>query len=233
LPLSVPTALAFLPPSPDIFDIFKKQGYLREAGSFMKIIAIRHGEIGLNATGKTTGWLDEELTPTGVQQAQALADSLTAEFSTIIASPLRRAAHTAELIAAKHPARIILDPNIRERNFGSLSGKSWAEIEAETGLDLRHRDVDLMDYDYRPYGGESAAEVIARTKRFILTASEYEAAGELGSGDLVAVTHGGIIKVLYSLLASDPRKPITNCSVHNFYVDTESFAISATGANLP
>jgi broad specificity phosphatase PhoE len=200
---------------------------------FMKIIAIRHGEIGLNTTGKTTGWLDEELTATGVSQAQTLADHLTADFTTIIASPLRRAAHTAQIIAAKHPSRIILDPNLRERNFGSLSGKSWTEIEAETGLDLRHRDIDLMDYDYRPYGGESAAEVIARTKRFILTATEYAAAGELASGDLVAVTHGGIIKVLYSLLESDPRHPITNCSVHNFYVDTESLAISASGATLP
>ena len=68
-----------------------------------------------------------------------------------------------------------------------------------------------MAYDYRPYGGESAGEVTARVKEFLRTALEIS-----GGRDLVAVTHGGVIKLLYTLLASDGRKPITNCSVHVF-----------------
>jgi probable phosphoglycerate mutase len=191
----------------------------------MKIIAIRHGEIALNSENKTTGWIDEDLSPTGQQQALALADSLSADFDTIIASPLLRTASTARAIAAKHPCKIIFDPNLRERNFGSLNGKTWDEIETETGKDLRHLDIDLMNYDYRPYGGESVAEVIARTKEFIRMAFEHA-----DSGDVAAVTHGGIIKVLYSLLEADSRQPITNCSVHVFHPYPKVLEMSASPA---
>lgn len=178
----------------------------------MRIIAIRHGETALNRENRTTGWVDDDLTAKGREQALAMADGLHEEFELIVSSPLLRAANTAKTIAAKHPCKIMFDANLRERNFGALNGKTWAEIEAETGKDLRHLDVDLMAYDYRPYGGESVAEVTARVKEFV----RWEQ--EIADGrDLVAVTHGGVIKLLYTLLACDGRKPITNCSVHVFY----------------
>lgn len=179
----------------------------------MRIIAIRHGETELNCENRLTGWVDDDLTVKGRSQALALANSLDEDFDLIVSSPLLRAVNTAKTIAAKHPCRIVLDAKLRERNFGSLNGKSWEEIEAETGKDLRHLDVDLMAYDYRPYGGESVGEVTARVKEFLRTAFEIS-----GGRDFVAVTHGGIIKLLYTLLASDGRKPITNCSVHVFYL---------------
>jgi probable phosphoglycerate mutase len=178
----------------------------------MRIIAIRHGETALNLENRLTGWVDDDLTAKGREQALAVANRLDEEFELIVSSPLLRAANTAKAIAAKHPCKILLDTKLRERNFGALSGKSWAEIETETGKDLRHLDVDLMAYDYRPYGGESVAEVTARVRDFVRSAEEIA-----DGGDLVAVTHGGVIKLLYTLLASDGRKPITNCSVHLFY----------------
>lgn len=180
----------------------------------MRIIAIRHGETSLNTEERITSWVDDDLTAKGREQALAAAEGLHEKFELIISSPLLRAANTAKAIAAKHPSRIVFDANLRERNFGSLSRKTWAEIEAETGKDMRHEDVDLMAYDYRPYGGESVADVTARVKEFLRNAYE------LGGGhDVVVVTHGGIIKLFYclpSLLVADGRKPITNCSVHVF-----------------
>jgi probable phosphoglycerate mutase len=180
----------------------------------MKLIAIRHGEIDLNSEGKTTGWLDVDLSLTGRRQATQLAASLKEEFDILVSSPLLRALNTAEIIADSHPCTILLDPNLRERNFGSLNGKTWSEIEKETGRDLRHPDNDLMSYDYRPYGGECVEDVIARARQFIAAVSKQE-----GGGNIAAVTHGGIIRILYSLLPADSRKPITNCSVHVFYVN--------------
>jgi broad specificity phosphatase PhoE len=159
--------------------------------------------------------VDGDLTAMGEEQALAMANSLDEEFELIVSSPLLRAASTAKAIAAKHPCKILFDANLRERNFGSLNGKSWEQIEAETGKDLRHLDVDLMAYDYRPYGGESSEGVTARVKEFVRGAPEIA-----GGRDLVAVTHGGVIKLLYTLLASDGRKPITNCSVHVFHLPT-------------
>ena len=178
----------------------------------MRIIAIRHGETLLNCENRLTGWVDDDLTAKGRDQALAMADGLHEEFELIVSSPLLRAASTAKTIAAKHPCKIIFDADLRERNFGSLNGKTWAEVEAETGKDLRHLDVDLMAYDYRPYGGESVEDVTARVKAYLRSAQEIA-----DGRDLVAVTHGGVIKLLYTLLESDGRKPITNCSVHVFH----------------
>lgn len=180
----------------------------------MKLIAIRHGEIDLNSEGKTTGWLDVDLSLAGRRQATQLAASLKEEFDILVSSPLLRALNTAKIIAESHPCTILLDPNLRERNFGSLNGKTWSEIEKETGRDLRHPDNDLMSYDYRSYGGECVDDVIARTRQFIATVNK-QARGE----NIAIVTHGGIIRILYSLLPSDSRKPITNCSLHVFYVN--------------
>jgi len=179
----------------------------------MRIIAIRHGETALNCENRLTGWVDHDLTAKGREQALAVAKSLHEEFELIVSSSLVRAANTAKAIAAKHPCKILFDANLRERNFGSLNGKSWDEIAAETGKDLRHLDVDLMAYDYRPYGGESVEGVTARVKEFVRSAQEIA-----GGRDLVAVTHGGVIKLLYTLLESDGRQPITNCSVHVFHL---------------
>ena len=180
----------------------------------MKIIAIRHGEIGLNAEGKTTGWLDVDLSPTGRLQAAQLAEKLTCDFKVIVSSPLLRALDTARILSDKNPCPVFIEKDLRERNFGSLNGMTWTEIENETGKDLRHLDNDLMLYDYRPYGGECVEDVITRVKKFVAAVKE----NRYGSGDIGAITHGGIIRILYSLLISDIRKPITNCSVHVFYL---------------
>ena len=186
--------------------------------SHMRIIAIRHGEIPLNAQDRLTGWIDQDLTPAGRDQALRLADSLQQGFEVLFASPLLRTVSTAAILAAKYPCKIVLDPNLRERNFGSLNGKTWAEVEAETGQDLRHQDIDLMNYDYRPYAGESVAQVTARARAFIRSATACGATACGATGDVAAVTHGGIIKILYSLLPSDHRQPISNCSIHIFHL---------------
>jgi 2,3-bisphosphoglycerate-dependent phosphoglycerate mutase len=177
----------------------------------MKIIAIRHGETATNAAGLITGWNDEDLTEKGVAQAQEAATTLKAEFRFIVSSPLRRAQHTAEIVAAAHPCKIVLDPNLRERNFGRLNGKTWEEIEAESGKPMRSIDIEQMAYDYRPWDGECVAEVTARVQEFLRQAPEID-----GGRDLVAVTHGGIIKLLYLMLAHQERRPISNCSIHEF-----------------
>ncbi len=181
----------------------------------MRIIAIRHGETGLNVENRLTGWVDGDLDDRGREQARAAADSLNERFDVMVSSPLLRTANTARIIAERHPCKLMFDPNLRERNFGSLSGKSWAEIESETGKDLRQIDVVEMAYDYRPYGGEWVGEVTARVREFLRGAAALD-----GGRDVAVVTHGGIIKMLYTLLESEGRRPITNCSVHVFHLPT-------------
>lgn len=200
----------------------------------MRILAVRHGEVGMNVRERLSGWIDEELTERGREQAAEVAEKLAVEsFETVYASPLKRAAETAGIIAARKPARRVLDARLRERNFGSLCGKNWVEAEAESGLPLRRLDTELMQYDYRPWGGESVDDVLGRVDGFlremIAAESGAEARGVGASGvgahdlraqgerDVVVVSHGGAIKAMYWLLEAEHAKlPISNCSVHVF-----------------
>jgi broad specificity phosphatase PhoE len=90
----------------------------------MKIIAVGHGETQSTITGKLIGWLDEELTSKGREEASRLAGGLPEEVVVIVSLPLPPALQTAKIVAGLSSCRIMVDANLGERNFGSLAGES-------------------------------------------------------------------------------------------------------------
>ncbi len=84
---------------------------------------LRHGETEWNKTGKTQGQLDSQLNETGRGQAAAAAIALADEpIERIIASPLSRALHTAQAVAAKHDITVETDPELMECHLGDHQG---------------------------------------------------------------------------------------------------------------
>jgi len=71
-----------------------------------------------------------------------------------------------------------------EMNFGHWQGVRWDAIEPQL-IDAWARDV----WGYRPGGGESAEMVAARWDRWLHQVRLNE------GGDVVAVTHAGVIRV--------------------------------------
>lgn len=71
------------------------------------------------------GRTDNGLNPTGAQQAHALAAFLAGEpLGAIVTSPLKRAAATADAVAALHPtAARGTDARFCEMGFGSFEGE--------------------------------------------------------------------------------------------------------------
>ncbi|MFV0413381.1 MAG: histidine phosphatase family protein, partial [Oscillospiraceae bacterium] len=66
----------------------------------MKIYVTRHGETVWNFENKLCGSTDIKLTSKGIGQAQALAKTLGGRgIEAIIASPLKRARQTAQILA--------------------------------------------------------------------------------------------------------------------------------------
>src|SRR3954452_15944987 len=67
------------------------------------VLLVRHGETEWNRARRYQGWLDSPLTPEGIAQARAIGRRLRllpeAANAAILASPLGRARHTAEIIA--------------------------------------------------------------------------------------------------------------------------------------
>lgn len=174
----------------------------------MKITFVRHGETDWNASGRTTGRLDVPLNAEGKRQADAIAAELLPVYDCLYSSKLARARETAEVISAKLRLPITFYEHIYERDFGSLAGKTWNEITDIVGPDARAADREQR-YDYRPFGGESAADVRARILRFI------EEVKESGCRNPLIVAHGGVMRMMHRIHGREVGH-IDNASAHEF-----------------
>ena len=115
------------------------------------IFLVRHGETVDNARQVMQGQTQGELNERGREQALQVARRLSGErLDAVVASDLRRAVQTAEVIAAPHGLRVVTTPLLRERDWGSftgrfipeLKGEVWPEdIESEERLLTRARDI--------------------------------------------------------------------------------------------
>jgi broad specificity phosphatase PhoE len=117
---------------------------------------IRHGETEWSRTRRHTGRSDLPLTPEGERAAQALAPRLDGvPFDLVLASPLVRARHTAEL-AGLTPQ---LEPQAMEWDYGEYEGITTAQIqEGRPGWSVWTDPIP---------GGESLDEVAARADAVI------------------------------------------------------------------
>ncbi len=149
----------------------------------MSILLIRHGETAGNATRRLQ-FPDTPLHDRGLAQAERLAGRLAQRrIGAILTSDYDRARMTAEAVERRTGAGLSHEPLLRERNFGELRGKAYADL-----------DFDPFGPDYAPPGGESWEVFHARVDR------AWEAVRRLAEateGDLVVVSHG---LVCYSLV---------------------------------
>jgi broad specificity phosphatase PhoE len=140
------------------------------------IVLIRHGETVGNAA-RVVQREDSPLNARGLAQADRLADRIAllgAQY--VVCSDLPRARMTAEPVIRCTGARTEYTPLLRERSFGDLCGRPYAEI-----------DTDIFHPDFVPPGGESWAMFHARVDRAWARVLELSATI---AGNLVVITHG-------------------------------------------
>jgi alpha-ribazole phosphatase len=156
----------------------------------VKLFLVRHGETAWNKFYRYQGHTDVPLSEEGFRQAQLVAGRLKAKpLTAVYASDLSRARQTAEIIAAGHGLTVITDPALREVDYGLWEGLTLAEINAKyPGL----RDKWLADPENMAVpGGESLGAVRDRAVAFI-----EKIRPQHPDGNVVAVTHGGLIAML-------------------------------------
>ncbi|MGA8535482.1 MAG: histidine phosphatase family protein [Candidatus Tumulicola sp.] len=154
---------------------------------------MRHGATAWNAAGRFQGQSDVELSPEGRAQARATSQHLSPErIDAIFASDLARALETARIVAEPHGVAVTADPRLREFDFGTWEGLTWAEITA-TRPELRDLGATAAQR-YRPEGGESFADVAARVRAFV---DEVTAGNR---GHIVVVTHAGPLHAMLDVL---------------------------------
>jgi broad specificity phosphatase PhoE len=160
-----------------------------------RILLVRHGQSEWNADGRWQGQADPPLSELGEEQAVAAAKAVGI-VDAIYASDLVRAHHTAELIAAQLGADVVVAPNLRERSAGDWEGRTRAEIDEGW--------PGFLESGRRPDGYEPDDAVLARA----LTA--LEAIASTHDGDVLVITHGGVVRVIERHLGGDAEGLIPN-----------------------
>jgi broad specificity phosphatase PhoE len=157
------------------------------------ITLIRHGESVWNGERRIQGNRDPRLSARGRQQADLLAlhlrDRLPKTTAAIYTSPLRRAAETAEAIAAGLGLPLIPEPGLCEMRLGEWEGRTVAEIQAAFPGTYEQWLADPLAH---PAPGGERLEEFARRVTGALARIRAAQPG----ADLVLVSHGGPIKAL-------------------------------------
>jgi broad specificity phosphatase PhoE len=176
---------------------------------------VRHGESTWNIAGICQGHNDEaELTERGLRQAAEAADGFRGrEIRAIYASDLCRARQTAAEFAAVLGLPVRTDARLRERSFGVLEGTPLTTVDpALTGV----ADGLVFDPDIRPPGGESVRDFYLRAAAFAdALATELRDADDAPPGDVLAIAHGGTLRVLDAYLRGVPVDQMTWRPVSN------------------
>ena len=156
----------------------------------LRLLLVRHGQSTWNALGRWQGQADPPLSELGRWQAAHAASYLGA-FDAVVASTLQRASETAHIIAELlGVGPVLVDEGLIERDAGEWSGLTKDEIEAAW--------PGHLDNGHRPPGYETDESLVART-----TAAVERLAAEIPSGEVLVVTHGGVIYALEALLGAD------------------------------
>ena len=178
-----------------------------------RIIAVRHGETAWNVDTRIQGHLDIALNDTGRWQARQVARALADEpLAAVYTSDLQRAHATAQAIAQASGAPLVAEPGLRERSFGELEGRTFAEIEAE--LPEQARRWRQRDPHFAPAGGETLVQLRER-----IAATTHRLAAQHTEQLIVLVAHGGVLDMLYRLATGlDLQAPrtwlVTNASIN-------------------
>ncbi len=152
-------------------------------------LAVRHAESTMNAEGLWQGQADPPLSARGRAQAAQLGPALRDRGLTdLVSSDLRRAQETAEIVAAALGLRVRVDPDLREADVGTWSGRPHAEIQGAWPDDYAR--VRAGDWDVRPGGGERRRDVRARAQEAVARACRE------ARGPLAIVTHLGVLRAL-------------------------------------
>ena len=170
---------------------------------FTRLYLIRHGQTEWNKEKKIQGSLDIPLNKRGLQQAKAVAQRMHAQypFDLIISSPAERALKTAEAINAHSNFEIILDPNLIEVDFGSLTNHTLDNLgpEQEEYIQKFNHFINTNFYSGTTRPNLPQGETIAQIEKRIDVFKNIVLSRYAGKKTAV-VSHGSFLKCMLTVL---------------------------------
>jgi alpha-ribazole phosphatase len=184
----------------------------------MKLVLIRHGKTGANEKRLYCGSTDIGLSENGITELEKIKYDVDPSRFHVITSGMKRCEQTLEILfgSVRHDA----DPAFREMDFGAFEMRSYEEMK---------NDPDYIAWisgdnesNVAP-GGESGKLMQARV---------FEGLDRLikDGGDVLLVTHGGVIAAIMQRLFPDENKnryewqPAFGCG---YIADTEKRSYTA------
>ncbi len=175
----------------------------------MRLLLVRHGQSTWNREHRIQGQLDPPLSEDGRRQAELLGHRLSvSRLSGFYSSDLKRALETSEAIGAVTGLVAVAMPGLREIYLGEWEGLRTEEL-AQQYPDAWARWIQEPDWDLVP-GGEGTALFEARVAAALDAILERHA-----HGDVVVVTHGGVIQVALHRVAARPSRGLFPFKIQN------------------
>jgi probable phosphoglycerate mutase len=173
-----------------------------DLGPPTRVLLVRHGVTDFTEAARIDGRGGEDppLNEAGRRQAaaagRATAHLLAGAEARLVTSSLARARQTAEAIAEAIGVSAEVDPEWDEQSFGDWDGASVQDLVQEHPGEL---EALRLDPAYRPPGGESHADLVAR----VVPAFERVVAA---GGTTVVVCHRKPIMVVLAHLLEIPHE---------------------------
>jgi probable phosphoglycerate mutase len=154
------------------------------------LLLVRHGETDWNAEGRLQGHTDRPLSDYGRRQAQQLAGELEDEdLEAIYSSDLARARETGEIVGERLGLPVVLDPDLREKDWGTWEG------------------LNAVERDRVEFVGETTE---AHQER-MLGALRRIAERHAGDQRVLVVTHGGSMRRVQTAAMGMAMPVVENC----------------------
>lgn len=127
----------------------------------------RHGETVDNVNKIMQGQTQGQLNENGIRQARQLAEELKGKhFDAFVASDLKRSVDTCRIVAEPHHAEVRTTPLLRERDWGSFTGRYIPDLKDEVWPDdiepldaLKERSRKFLEFIRREYPGKTVLAV--------------------------------------------------------------------------
>lgn len=179
------------------------------------IYFFRHGETAANLELKLMGGRsDSPLTEKGIAQAKQLAKVVqTLPLDVLFVSSNTRAQETAALLNATKSLPAVITPEIKEQDFGLMTGVYLKDIPAE--VDAAYRDDP---YHFHHQEGESIDDVKIRVGKFLDQLAKDSSYQNIG-----IVTHENVIRAAIAYMRNIDREvllmKIPHCSLTHYFLD--------------
>jgi broad specificity phosphatase PhoE len=174
-----------------------------------RLLLVRHGQSTWNSEHRIQGQLDPPLSDEGRRQAERVGQRIAGRrFAGFYSSDLKRAFETAQAIEAATGLQAEPMAGLREIFLGEWEGLRTDDL-AQRFPEAWASWTEEPDWDLVP-GGEGAALFETR-----VTAALDEILGRHAQGDVVVVTHGGVIQIALHRVIGRPSRGLFPFKIQN------------------